>query len=185
MAKKETINLIQFQERFHSKEACHQYLYEMKWSNGFCCPKCGHNRAYEIKTRKLPLYECTKCKHQTTVTTGTIFEKTRTDLRIWFWAIFLVSHDKRGCSATFLSRELGVCYQTAWTMIHKIRKAMSNRDSTYTLAGLIELDDAFFGAPTEGGKRGRGTEQTKVILGLSLNRMGHPQYIKDESDTRY
>jgi len=63
-------------------------------------------------------------------------------------------------------------------MIHKIRKAMSDRDSTYTLAGLVELDDAFFGAPTEGGKRGRGTEQTKVLLGLSLNRMGHPQYVK-------
>ena len=113
MAKQETMNLMQFQQRFHSEEACHQHLYQMKWPDGFRCPKCGYNRCYEINTRKLPLYECAHCKHQTTVTVGTIFEKTRTDLRIWFWAIFLIAHDKRGVSATFLAKELGVSFQTA------------------------------------------------------------------------
>lgn len=133
---------MQFQQKFHSEEACYQHLYQMKWPDGFRCPKCGHNRAYEINTRKLPLYECAQCKHQTTVTVGTIFEKTRTDLRIWFWAIFLIAHDKRGVSATFLAKELGVSYQTAWTMNHKIRKAMGERDMAYTLAGIVELDSS-------------------------------------------
>jgi transposase-like protein len=178
LAKKESMNLIQFQKAFQTEEACHQHLYKMKWSEGFRCPKCNHDRAYEIKTRKLPLYECTSCHHQTTVTVGTVFEKTRTDFVKWFWAIYLIAHDKRGVSATYLSDELGVAYQTAWTIQHKVRKAMGERDSMYTLAGIVELDDAFFGAPTEGGKRGRGTEQTPVLVALSLDKKGHPKYLK-------
>jgi hypothetical protein len=63
-------------------------------------------------------------------------------------------------------------------MLHKIRKAMGDRDAHYQLAGLVELDDAFFGAPTEGGKRGRGTEQTPVLAAVSLDRKGSPQYMK-------
>jgi transposase-like protein len=107
-------------------------------------------------------------------------EKTRTDLTKWFLAIYLVAHDKRGVSATMLSEELDITYKTAWLLLHKIRKAMGERDAQYTLAGIVELDDAFFGAPTEGGKRGRGTEKTKVLIGLSLNEKGHPLYVKME-----
>lgn len=178
MAKHEAISLVEFQERFATEEKCHEHLFRMKWPDGFKCPKCGHTQAYKITTRRLPLYECTNCKHQTSATVGTIFEKTRTPLRKWFWAIYLTAHDKRGVSAAFLARELAVSYQTAWTMLHKIRKAMGDRDASYTLAGIVELDDAYFGAPTEGGKRGRWTEQTQVLVALSLNRKGHPQYVK-------
>lgn len=67
-----------------------------------------------------------------------------------------VAHDKRGVSAAYIARKLELTYPTAWLLLHKIRKAMGDRDAFYQLAGLIELDDAFFGAPTEGGKRGRG-----------------------------
>jgi transposase-like protein len=178
MTKQMPITILELQKRFNTEEVCHQYLYEHKWPNGFECPKCMNNRAYEIKTRKLPLYECTECGHQTTVKAGTIFEKSRKDLVTWFWAIFLMARDKRGVSALFLSEELHMSYQTAWTMHKKIQKAMAERDSKYALAGLIELDDAFFGAPTEGGKRGRGTEQTKVLAALSLNNLGHPLFVK-------
>jgi transposase-like protein len=178
MTQQASINILELQKRFNTEEACHKYLYEHKWPNGFECPKCKNNRAYEIKTRKLPLYECTQCRHQTTVKVGTIFEKSQKDLVTWFWAIFLMAQDKRGVSALFLSEELQMSYQTAWTMHKKIQKAMGERDSKYTLAGLIELDDAFFGAPTEGGKRGRGTEQTKVLAALSLNNLGHPLFVK-------
>jgi transposase-like protein len=124
------------------------------------------------------LYECTNCHHQTTVTVGTVFEKTRTDLVKWFWAIYLIAHDKRGFCATYLADELGVAYQTAWTIQHTVCKAMGERDSIYTLAGIVELDDAFFGAPTEGGKRGRGTDQPPVLVALSLDKKGQPKYLK-------
>lgn len=178
MAKQESMNLIQFTKQFTSEEACHDHLFKMKWPDGFRCVKCGHDQYFETKTRKLTLYECTQCRYQATVTVGTIMEKTRVDLLKWFWAIFLVAHDKRGISAVMLSEELDLDYKTAWLMLHKIRNAMGERDAKYTLVGIVELDDAFFGAPTEGGKRGRGTDQTKVLVGLSLNDKGHPQYVK-------
>lgn len=172
MAKQAKMNLIEFQNRFNSEEVCRQHLFQMRWPEGFRCPKCGYNHYYEIKTRHL--YECTNCHYQASVIVGTALEKTRTDLVIWFWAIYLVAHDKRGHSATSLSEELGISYKTAWLMLHKIRKAMGDRDSKYMLSGIVELDDAFFGAPTEGGKRGRGTDKTPVLIGLSLNKHGYP-----------
>lgn len=95
-------------------------------------------------------------------------EKTRTDLTKWFLAIYLIAHDKRGVSATRLSEELEVTYKTACLMLHKIRQAMRKRDAEYTLAGIVELDDAFFGAPSEGGKRGRGTEKNQSLGGIIL-----------------
>jgi|SRR5690554_67087 len=178
MANQETFNLLQFQERFATEKACQDYLFSMKWPNGYRCPKCNHDHYFKTKTRKLKLYECKECRYQTTVTVDTIMEKTRTALRKWFWAIFLVAHDKRGVSATFLAKELSISYKTAWHMLHKIRIAMGQRDDSYKLAGIVELDDVFFGAPTEGGKRGRGTEKTKVLVGLSLNEKNHPLFIK-------
>lgn len=180
MAKQKPVSLITFQNHFNTEEACHEHLFNMKWPNGYKCPKCGNNQVYITKTRKHPLYECNDCRHQTTVLVSTIFEKTRTDLRKWFWAIYLVAHDKRGVSANSLSEKIEVCYQTAWLMLHKIRNAMGERDTDYLLSGIVELDDSFFGTPTQGGKRGRGTEKAKVVIGVSLSNKGNPQYIKME-----
>lgn len=176
MATQEKMSLLEFQNKFSTEEACRQHLFQMRWPEGFLCPKCGHERYYEIKTRHL--FECTKCHYQTSVSAGTIMEKTRTELRVWFWAIYLVAHDKRGRSAISVSEELNISYKTAWLMLHKIRKAMGERDAQYMLNGIVELDDAFFGAPTEGGKRGRGTDKTPVLVGLSLSKQGYPLYLK-------
>jgi len=118
----------------------------MRWPNGFQCPRCAHERAYKIRTRKFPLYECCQCNYQTTVLVGTIFEKTRTDLRKWFWAIYLVAHDKRGVSARFIADELEVCYDTAWTMPDKIRKAMEKRDAFYQIGGSLSSTTLFSAA---------------------------------------
>ncbi len=180
MAKQKPVSLITFQNHFNTEEACHEHLFNMKWPDGYKCPKCAKDEAYITKTRKHPLFECKDCRHQTTVLVGTIFEKTRTDLCKWFWAIYLVAHDKRGVSANSLSEKIEVCYQTAWLMLHKIRKAMGERDTDYLLSGIVELDDSFFGTPTQGGKRGRGTEKAKVVIGVSLSNKGNPQYIKME-----
>lgn len=176
VAKQEKTNLIDFQQIFATEEACRQYLFQKRWPDGFQCPRCGHNRCYEITTRNL--YECTRCHYQASVTAGTVMEKTHTKLRIWFWAIYLVAHDKRSRSATSISEELGISYKTAWLMLQKIRKAMGDRDSQYMLGGIVELDDFFLGAPTEGGKRGRGTEKSLVLAGLSLNNQGYPLFLK-------
>ncbi len=180
MANQEIMTFVQFQKEFNTEEACYQHLFQKKWEKGFECPKCKHSHAYETKTRKLPLYECALCHHQTTVTVGTIFEKTRTSLHLWFSAIYLVAHDKRGVSAILLSRELKVTYKTAWLMLHKIRKAMADRDAPYTLNGIVELDDFFIGAPSENGKRGRGTDKNQVLVAVSKNEKGHPLHVKME-----
>src|SRR5699024_10407257 len=172
------MSLIAFQKQFSTHEACHDHLFKLKWPDGFRCENCGHDAYFETKTQNLHLNECKKCRCQSTVTVDTVMEKTRPDLSKWFLAVYLIAHDKRGISAYHLSEEIEVTYKTAWLMLHKIRNAMRKRDAEYTLAGIVELDDAFFGAPSEGGKRGRGTDKTKVLVGFSLNHQGHPRYLK-------
>lgn len=147
MPKQETMSLIQFQKQFATEKACHDHLFSMKWPEGYRCPRCGHDQYFQTNSRKLTLYECKQCRYQATVTVGTVMEKTRTDLRKWFWAIFLVAHDKRGVSASMLSIELEITYKTAWLMLHKIRKAMGERDTRYTLAGIVELDEPTLAPP--------------------------------------
>lgn len=180
MTKEKALSLIQFQALYPTEAACCERLFQAKWPDGFRCPKCDHSQAYCIRTRKLPLYECVECGYQPSLTVDTVMENTRTDLRKWFLAIYLETQDKRGISAIYLAETIDVTYKTAWLMLHKIRNAMGQRDAQYQLASIVELDDAYFGAPTEGGKRGRGTEQTQVLVGVSLDPKGRPQYAKLE-----
>lgn len=177
MAQQETMSLLEFMKRFDTEDKCRDYLYQIRWPEGFICPKCGAVDApYNIKARNI--LQCRHCTHQTSVIAGTIMEKSRTPLTKWFLAIYLMGQDKRGCSALKLKRELKIAYDTAWTMSHKIRKAMGDRDSLYMLSGTVEADDAFFGAAHEGSKRGRGTEKTPVIFGLTLDEKGRPGYMR-------
>lgn len=178
MAKQEAISFMQFKKKFDSEATCRDHLYKMRWPNGFCCPKCGSLTHYAISTRNL--LECADCHYQASVTVGTVMEKTHLTLEKWFWGIYFVGIDKRGCSATLLAKELEISYKSTWFMLHRIRNAMKDRDSQYVLDGLVELDDAYFGSTKEGSKRGRGTSKAKVIVGLSINDEGHPQYLKME-----
>jgi transposase-like protein len=158
------IDFFQFQERFQTEEQCFEYLKKLRWPDGFVCPKCGHGKAYFTAKRKV--FQCESCHHQTTVTAQTLFHRTRVPLKKWFWAIYLVGSDKRGCSAKRLETLLDVNYVTAWLMIHKIRKAMEDRDTRYMLSHVIEMDEAFFGGPFSG-KRGRGAgNKSKVIVAV-------------------
>ena len=173
------MTLIDFQEKFATNEQCRQFLYEKRWGNGFICPKCAHDKHFNIKSRNL--YQCKACNYQASVTAGTIMDKTRTPLKKWFLAIYLVAEDKRGVSALTLQKRIGVAYFTAWTMLQKIRYAMGQEESNFLLGGIVETDEAFFGAPTkeeEGGKRGRGTDKTPVIVSVSLTDDGKPRHVK-------
>lgn len=177
MAQQASMTLMEFMEQYGKEEQCREHLYQLRWPDGFVCPKCGvKDKPFNIKSHHR--YQCRHCNHQTTVTAGTIMDKSRTPLTKWFLAIYLMGQDKRGCSALKLKQELGIAYDTAWTMSHKIRKAMQERDSNYLLSGTIDIDDAFFGAARAGGKRGRGTEKTAVVFGVSFDGKGRPQYLK-------
>jgi transposase-like protein len=167
------ISFFEFQERFQTEDDCFQYLKKLRWPKGYLCPKCGHNEAYFMEKRKI--FQCKNCRHQTTVTVSTIFHRTHVPLRKWFWAIFLVGTDKRGCSAKRLEKLIGVHYATAWLMIHKIRKAMEERDALYKLCNFIEMDDSYFGGSAPG-KRGRGAANKSKVMVAVENRGTAPGY---------
>jgi transposase-like protein len=167
----ENISLVQFQRKFRTEKDCKKRLFKMRWSHGFICPRCGYDQYYELSKRGL--YQCKACKYQCSLTAGTVMHRTRTPLRKWFWAIFLFSNDKRGISALQLSEKLTISYWVAWTMLHKIRKAMKDRDAHYQLAGLIEVDDSYIGTSSKGDdKRGRGTKKIPVLIAASTNGKG-------------
>jgi len=176
MAKQKRMGFREVQEQFYSEEACREYLFELRWPNGFICPRCGCREYYQISTRNK--YQCKNCRYQTSVTAGTVMDRSHLDLRIWIWAIYLVARDKRGYSVKQLSVELNLPYNTAWFLLHRIRKAMAQRDDNYVLSGIVELDDTYFGKAKKGGKRGRGTAKTKVLVALSKDEDDNPQFVK-------
>lgn len=165
-----------FVKRFSDEKACEEHLIKLRWKTGFVCPKCSHTEATLVHAKhrrdadkRMPLLECTRCHRQTSVTAGTIFHKSKIPLNKWFLAVYLVANDKRGVAATTLARNLDVSYPTAWLMLKKIRKAMAERNSLYRLGGIVQVDDFYLGGVSHGdGKRGRGTDQNTVIIGVSL-----------------
>jgi transposase-like protein len=176
--RKRDMSIIRFQELFKTEENCHDYLFHLKWPNGFTCSKCGNTKYYFVK--RLKLYQCTYCHKQHSVTSETLLHKSHLPLVKWFWAIYLVSRDKRGCSALSLKNMLQISYPSAWLLLQKLRTAMAEKEQDYILAGLVVLDDAFFGGASKEAKRGRGTNKSKVLVAISLNKDNSPRFAKME-----
>ena len=160
-------DLLEFESRFATEEACRDYLFALRWPDGFRCPSCGHERAWPV--RKV-WFECARCRRQTSVTAGTIFQDTRKPLRLWFRAMWHVVSQKNGVSALGLQRVLGLgSYQTAWTWMHKLRRAMV-RPGRERLTGVVEVDETYWGAEEEG-VRGRQTER-KALIAVAAEERG-------------
>lgn len=175
MSTTKRMSLVDFQKHFGTEEQCRKHLFAKRWPEGFICPKCCSKKYCELSNGAI---QCGECHHQTTVTAGTIMHRTHAPLTKWFLSMYFVSQDKRGISAVQLASTIGVTYKTAWYLLARIREAMGERDDLHQLSGTVEFDDAFFGGPTVGKKRGRGTEKTKVFVALSLDCKGNPQYLK-------
>ena len=122
MARAESITFWEFRTRFSTEEACRAELFRLRFPNGFVCPKCGCTEYYPVRGRNA--FQCRACRHQTSVTAGTVMHRTHLPLTVWFWAIYLCATDKRGISAVQLSRTLGICYESAWYLLRRIRSAM-------------------------------------------------------------
>src|SRR5881227_1459017 len=151
-----------FLARFGSDEQCREYLFKARWPNGFRCAACGHDDAYALRTKIV--YECVACRKQHSLLAGTLFEQTKTGLAKWFLAIYLVTSSKGGIAATELKRQLGFgSYGTAWSWLHKIRKAMVRPDRQ-PLAERVEADETYVGGPRPG-KRGRGAAGKTLVAG--------------------
>ena len=112
-------NLLDLEKRFATNQDCLEYLVKIRWPDGFQCPICGNKNAWR---NSRGLFECRKCGHQTSVTSGTIFHQTRKPLTLWFRAMWLIANQKYGANALGLQRTLGLgSYNTAWQWLHKLR----------------------------------------------------------------
>src|SRR5919202_2244919 len=151
-----------FLARFGSDEQCRECLFEARWPDGLQCAACGHDDAYALRTKIV--YECVACRKQHSLLAGTVFEQTKTGLAKWFLAIYLVTSSKGGIAAAELKRQLGLgSYQTAWTWLHKLRKAMVRPDRQ-PLAGRVEIDETYIGGPRPG-RPGRGAAGKAAVAG--------------------
>lgn len=164
-----SMTLMSFQRKYRTDEDCLQAIFEARWPRGFLCPKCGHDFGYRLSQRRS--IQCAACRKQTSITSGTLFERSKVPLQKWFWLIYLMSQDKGGISTVRAAELLEMHYATVWFMMHKLRVAMGNRLDGRTLSGLVEIDDAFFGGKTKG-KTGRGAhgKLNVVVIVERLNR---------------
>ncbi len=141
-----------------------------RWPEGYRCPRCGHTEAYKLTTRRL--LQCSSCRHQTSVTAGTVMHRARVPLPLWFWAAYLVTTHTPGFSALQLQRQLGLNrYETAWTMLHKLRRAMV-RPERDRIAGTVEVDETYVGGIEEGRRGGRQRDSNKSIVVGAVQRDG-------------
>lgn len=156
-------NFQEFLEVFKDEESCRSYLFEMRWPNGFICPKCDTPAKYWLTTRNM--IHCGKCGHQTSLTAGTIFQGTRKPLLLWFHIIWWVVAQKTGVSASKMMDFMGFgSYETVWTWLQKIRRAMvrTGRDK---LSGVVEVDETLIGGTESGkGRQGRGAETKTLVV---------------------
>jgi len=161
------MNLPELIDKLHSEEACRKHLESIRWPNGITCPKCGHKGIARIHTRNT--FECNKCQHTFSITSGTIFHDTHLPLQKWFLAIHRISESKKGVSANQLKRELGISYKTAWYLCHRIREALKQPKAP-GLKGVIEIDETYVKGkgipPGEKLKAGRGSQRTTPVLGM-------------------
>ena len=152
--------LLQLEQRFATDEQCCDYLTALRWPDGFVCPNCGGRKAWPAGRGRLI---CAACRHQATVTAGTIFQDRRLPLRLWCRAIWQVTSQKNGASALGLQRVLGLgSYQTAWTVLHKLRRAMV-RPGRDKLSGRVEVDETLVGGETPG-RKGRGVPSQALVV---------------------
>ena len=152
--------LAELEARFSSEQACRDYLFQLRWPDGFRCPRCAGTKAWPLGS---VWWRCARCRRQVSVTVGTIFQDTHTPLTVWFRAMWWVTAQKNGVSALGLQRVLGLgSYQTAWAWLHKLRRAMV-RPGRDRLAGTVEVDETYLGGLEEG-KRGRQTAKKALIV---------------------
>jgi len=167
------LSLPEFLKHYGTEEQCRGAVYGWRWPDGFRCPECGHTGFCEIAGRGL--YQCNGCHHQTSLISGTIFEYTKLPLTTWFLGMYLLTQPKNGTSVLELRRELGISYNAAWRLKHKLLQAMKERDDSQPLCGNVQLDDAYWGGERRGGKRGRGAPgKTPFVAAVQTNDEGHP-----------
>lgn len=166
-----------FYAAYGTEQQCVIALEEMRWPSGFACPNCRHGKGHRLPCRPR-LQQCAKCHHQTSVTAGTIMHRTKLALTKWFRAIYHMTQSKNGISALELMRRLGVTYNTAWRVKHKLMQVMKEREASVKLGVRVEMDDAYLGGERmrKPGQSGRGSPgKTPFIAAVETDAGGKPQ----------
>jgi len=163
------VNLISFTKQFPNEESCRQHLKEQREKQGIVCSKCGCTHHYWKKNRNE--WQCKKCGHRTTLTSGTVMHGTKLPIMYWYIAMHLLTSTKKSFSALEMKRQLGHNrYQPIWELMHKLRNVMGQRDAEYQLCGSIELDEGFFSTERDETekdkplKAGRGSQKKAKVL---------------------
>lgn len=153
--------LRELEQRFSTEVACRAYLLQLRWPEGAQCPRCLGRRGW---TTARGLWACHSCGHQASVTAGTIFQDTRLPLSLWFRAAWWICSQKNGASALGLQRVLGLgSYQTAWTWLHKLRRAMV-RPGRDRLTGRVEVDETYLGGPSAKTRGRRAGPKALIVI---------------------
>lgn len=170
------LSLMDFMHSYGSEAQCHDALFRWRWPEGFRCPQCSYDGCCKLSRG---LYQCHRCHRQTSVTSGTIFQGTKLSLHTWFLAMHLMTSAKNGISGMELSRQLGISYNAAWRLKHKLMQVMKERDDRSPLHGLVQLDDSYWGGERRGGKRGRGApNKIPFVAAVAVNNDGHPIHLR-------
>ena len=131
-----------FDKLFYNDDVCLAWVFKKRYSQAVKCKKCDNNfKYYRLKGKKL--YSCQFCGHNIAPLANTIFHKSSTSLKDWFYAVYLFSISKNGVSGKELERQLGVTYKTAWRIAKQIRKLFD--DSINSLSGIVEIDETYCG----------------------------------------
>jgi hypothetical protein len=153
----------QFREAYGTEERCRAVVETLRWPEGFVCPLCGGTEGKWLSTR--PKIQCRACRHQVSLTAGTIFHATKLPLTTWFLAMWLIASAKNGISSVELGRRLGIKQTNAWALKQKIMAVMTAREDAKRLDGRIGMDDAYLGGHRPG-KRGRGAAGKQPFVAM-------------------
>ena len=134
----------QFREAYGTEEQCRAVVEKLRWPTGFACPLCGGAEGKWLSTR--PEVQCRACRHQVSLTAGTVFHATKLPLTAWFLAMWLAAFAKNGISSVELGRRLGVKQTNAWSLKQKIMAVMTAREDAKRLDGRVEMDDVYLGS---------------------------------------
>lgn len=151
------LSMAEFLREYGTERRCERALEAARWPDGFCCPNCSDTRSSCFEREGRGYWQCCRCRRQTTVKAGTIFDSSKLPLTTWFLAMHLLTQSKNNVSALELKRHLGVSYPTAWLVKHKLMQVMAEREDRRVLRGRVEIDDAYLGGERPG-KTGRGSE---------------------------
>lgn len=169
-------SLARFIERYGTEEACGDALASARWPDGFRCSGCEGRRHRVFRRLGQRLYQCNECGRQVSLCAGTVLAHTHVPLRKWFLAVYLLTQSKTNVSALELMRHLGVSYNAAWRIKHKLMQLMADAESQRKLYDFVQIDDAYLGGERTGSRPGRGSEnKVPIVVAVSTTKDGRPR----------